>query len=522
LQTLPYVTLFIILPKDDLMLNVILIQLDSLCRHFLPTYSNTWVNAPNLTAFAQQSAVFDNHYVGSLPCMPARREIWTGTEEFWWRFWGPLEPWDRTIAHYAVRSGITTQFITDHYHLFEWGSHSYVYDFDGYDFIRGHEYDNWKTDSIREIPDWAETMVKRRGEEVLQYIRNVQDFVGEADFFAPKVMQCTVDWLQQNHAQKQFFLHIDCFDVHEPFHIPEPYRSMYTDLNYRQYNPWPQYGRTDEGAAALKPDEVEFVRAQFAGKLTMVDRWLGRVFDKLNEHNLMERTVVIITTDHGHYLGEHNRIGKPMSPMWHTLCHIPLLVWHPQGIHNGGRMNAITQTVDLYATVLELLGIENETLRSNVHSQSFAHCLTSPHPTHRKEAIYGYNNALLGITTDEYTLLRDHDSTAAPAYMYTNQIEQLTGWSLPIRKGRKRDDFSELISGRFIPGVDMPTWRMTRNASVPNPPREDLLYHNPSDPQQENNLAPQQGEVIVMLEDRLRAHMQSLHVPEEQYARLRL
>jgi hypothetical protein len=75
-------------------LNVILIQIDSLNRHFLPVYGNNWVHAPNLTAFAHQATIFQHHYVGSLPCMSARREIWTGTEQLWWRGWGPLERWD--------------------------------------------------------------------------------------------------------------------------------------------------------------------------------------------------------------------------------------------------------------------------------------------------------------------------------------------------------------------------------------------------------------------------------------------
>ena len=73
-------------------LSVVLIQLDSLNRHFLEVYGNTWVKTPNLTAFAKRAAVFERHYAGSLPCMPARREIWSGVEEFWWRPWGPLEP----------------------------------------------------------------------------------------------------------------------------------------------------------------------------------------------------------------------------------------------------------------------------------------------------------------------------------------------------------------------------------------------------------------------------------------------
>ncbi|MCW5854031.1 MAG: sulfatase-like hydrolase/transferase, partial [Anaerolineae bacterium] len=49
-------------------LSVILVQIDSLNRHFLTCYGNEWVQTPTLDAFAQRAAVFDHHYVGSLPC----------------------------------------------------------------------------------------------------------------------------------------------------------------------------------------------------------------------------------------------------------------------------------------------------------------------------------------------------------------------------------------------------------------------------------------------------------------------
>jgi arylsulfatase A-like enzyme len=186
-------------------LSVVLIQLDSLNRHFLPCYGNDWVQAPNLYAFAQRSAVFDRHYVGSLPCMPARREICAGTEEWWWRGWGPLEPWDQPLAYLAARQGAVTQLITDHYHLWEWGSHSYPYDYAGCLFIRGHEYDNWRTDPVREVPPWAEQMVARMGDTAQIYLRNVQDFRCEDDFFAPRVMTGTAQWLDRNRNQEHFF-----------------------------------------------------------------------------------------------------------------------------------------------------------------------------------------------------------------------------------------------------------------------------------------------------------------------------
>lgn len=499
-------------------LSVIVIQLDSLNRHFLSAYGNDWVRTPNLARFAERAVVFEQHYTGSLPCMPARREIWAGVEEFWWRGWGPLEPWDRPLAFLAGQRGIVSQLITDHYHFFEWGAHSYAYDFTGYEFIRGHEHDNWVTEPLAEVPPWARRMVEVHGEGGLTYLRNVAHFRGEEDFFGPRVMAATAEWLGRNHAHERFYLHVDCFDVHEPFHVPEPYRSMYTGLPPEGRNPWPRYGRTDDPAMGLTPEDVAWVRAQFAGKLTMVDAWLGRVLDALERHRLWERTCVMVTTDHGHYLGEHDRIGKPGSPLWHTLCHIPLLVWHPGA--RAGRVSAVTQTVDLYATVLELLGLEAP---EGSHSHSFVPVLEGK-DRHRGFAVYGYNNQRVGLSTPEWTLLRDQDPAAAPAYVYSHQVGQLNQRSAGARH-RRDFELLGLEAGRFLPGVSTPVWRMPSGAwDVLNlhPPRPDLLYHNPSDPEQERNLAADRPAKVAELEALLRGHMRRLGVPEEQYARLRL
>ncbi|MCZ7545022.1 MAG: sulfatase-like hydrolase/transferase [Anaerolineae bacterium] len=499
-------------------LSVILIQIDSLNRHFLPCYGNDWVETANLDAFAERAAVFENHYASSMPCMPARREIWTGTQEFWWRPWGPLEPWDMPIAYLAGRAGITSQLITDHYHFFEWGSHNYTYDYTGYEFIRGHETDNWRTEPVVRVPDWAQKMVERRDEAARIYLRNVQHFKKEDDFFGPRVMRAVGEWLDRNWAHAQFFLHVDCFDVHEPFHIPEPYRSRYTDADYRRFSPWPHYGRIDEGASALSPEEVAWVRAQYAGKLAMLDTWLARVFDRLDRYSLWDRTCVIITTDHGHYLGDHGWMGKPHAPLYHTLAHIPLLVWHPAGAHNGARVPAITQTLDLYATVLDLLGV-GAPQRPYIHSRSFAPVLTGEAERHRDCAVYGYAGQRVGVTTDQWTLLREHDPQAAPAHAYTHQVEHLAGFGWPRRRERALT-FPDLEAGRFIPGVDMPVWRMPAHSG--GLPRADLLFHNPTDPGQERNMAPTQPVVVKQLEGILREHARALAVPEEQLRRLRL
>lgn len=506
-------------------LNVILIQIDSLNRHFLPTHGNDWIHAPNLAAFAERSAVFDNHFCGSLPCMPARRELLAGTEELWWREWGPLEPWDRTLPYLARKEGAVSQLVTDHYHYFEWGSHNYHYDYDGYDFIRGHEHDNWRTERLQEVPAWAEEMVKRRDAGVHVYLRNTQDFDGEEDFFAPRVMARAADWLDRNANLDGFFLHVDCFDVHEPFHVPEPYRSMYTDADHRNFSPWPLYGRVDEGRGRLSPEEVEWVRAQFAGKLTMVDTWFGRVVEALERNGLFERSCVIVTTDHGHFLGDHGWMGKPNAPLYHTLTHIPLFVWHPAGAHNGGRIDAMTQTIDLYATVLELLG-GTPPVADNIQSRSLVPVLSGRETSHRDHAVYAYNSERIGITVGDWTLLRDHDGNVSPAYWYTHQVEQLGGRGRGyLRRHERAFDYPELEAGRFLPGVDMPVWRMPRHGTAPKDmtvPRPDLLFNNVEDPDQEHDVAESRPDIVRELEDILRQHARAVGAPQEQLDRLRL
>ena len=120
-------------------MNVLLVSIDSLRRDFLGAYDEAVdmdVRTPNLDRFAERAAVFDTHYAGSLPCMPARREWLTGTQEFLWRPWGPIEPFDDTLPELARQNGILTQLLTDHFHYIQHGSSGFYEDFNGFEFVR--------------------------------------------------------------------------------------------------------------------------------------------------------------------------------------------------------------------------------------------------------------------------------------------------------------------------------------------------------------------------------------------------
>ena len=80
-------------------MKTIVVLMDSLNRHFLPAYGNDWVETPNIDRLAARSCVFDRHFVGSAPCMPARHDIFTGRLDFGARMGANAAVW---LAHYPM------------------------------------------------------------------------------------------------------------------------------------------------------------------------------------------------------------------------------------------------------------------------------------------------------------------------------------------------------------------------------------------------------------------------------------
>ena len=124
-------------------MRAVFVLFDSLNRHALGCYGGTEVQTPNFDRFAKRGRVFDNHYVGSLPCMPARRDMHTGRLNFTHRSWGPLEVFDNSFAQILKQNGVHTHLVSDHLHYFEDGGSGYHTRFSTWDFIRGQEHDPW-------------------------------------------------------------------------------------------------------------------------------------------------------------------------------------------------------------------------------------------------------------------------------------------------------------------------------------------------------------------------------------------
>ena len=94
-----------------------MVMYDSLNRHMLSPYGCDWTQTPNFKRLADRCVTFDKCYVGSLPCMPARREIHTGRYNFLHRSWGPMEPYDDSMPEILKKNGIYSHLILSLIHI---------------------------------------------------------------------------------------------------------------------------------------------------------------------------------------------------------------------------------------------------------------------------------------------------------------------------------------------------------------------------------------------------------------------
>lgn len=497
-------------------MNIILVLIDSLNKSSLSAYGETEVATPNIDAFAQRAWRFDNHFVGSLPCMPARREIYAGFQEVMWRPWGPLEAFDARLPRLLEQHGYTTAIVTDHYHYWEEAGNGYIQSFQGAELIRGHELDFWKPLLPEdELPQWVQNVERWRPGFGRRYYSNVSGFTDETDFFPAKVMSSAVQWLENRPMSQPFFLQVESFDVHEPFDAPEPYASLYGNPADRErFTLWPPYQDSEKLGAFMEvttPEELAFIRSQYDAKVTMVDRWFGELLKAMDQEALWEDTVVIVTTDHGHDLGQRNAFGKQF-PHYDSHANIPLLIWHPAFAGNGRLVSGLTSTVDLFATILSIGGAD---VPDRTHSVNLLPLIAEESGTGREAVLYGTFGQGVCCTDGEWTLIKSPIQDG-PLYAYSSAIYQ----SLVINSVEVPS-----TSGQFIPGVALPQWQIPvspRNSISKQLNDNNYLFHRAVDPEQVHNLWDEEPEQRDRMCGVLSSMMRDVGAPAEQFERLGL
>ncbi len=455
-------------------MNVIWITADTFRKDHLGCYGNETIRTPALDALAARSVRFDRHYAAAFPTMPARADFYTGRWTGCTMGWEPMPPDQKTLPQLLRRNFHTAAVVDTPFYM----RNNMNYDVGFQSFI--------------ELPGQIGTS---------GYSGDIRDkWRVEADRFAPQTFIQSTEWLERHHTE-DFFLYIDTWDPHEPWDAPDHYTELYwPGYDGERIDPPYAYWQDVEG---MTEEQVRKAHACYCGEITMVDTWLGYFVRQLENMALMDKTAIIFTTDHGFYFGEHGGLfgktfGYPKtkavvapryqdededwlwarSPLFEETIACPLLVYVPgvsPGVYSG-----LTSAVDIMPTVLDILDqdipdvVEGESLLPGMKDTSLA----------GREFV---------ISTQPFS---------KPGQI-TRQVD-----------GRER----RMTVGSSTT-ITTDQWSLLYSTE----PGESWLYHLPSDPKQEKNVAAEHPKVAKALHQHLVRFMREYNLaPELRDARMKI
>jgi len=342
--------------ENDRPPNLLIIHTDQQSSWTLGAYGGELIGTPNIDSIGRQGAVLDQFFTNSAVCTPSRGCLATGRYPHChgaYRNCIEMNRDEMTMARILKRAGYATGY-AGKWHLDGppkpgWMSPQRSMGFDDcrYMFSRGH----WK--KITEGPDGK------------PHVHPYGVIGNEKTFTTDWLGQKTIDFVTAN-CDKPFFWMVSIPDPHGPYTSRSPYHTMYkpadmtvpSTLNQREL-PWGgsgnrQKGRRGGGTPVAREAHCRSAKAHYCGQVKCIDDTVGRILDCLKRQGILDNTIVVYTTDHGDYMGEHGLYGK--NQLYETAYRIPMLIRWPEKIAAGTRIDNILSTVDVQPTLLGLMG----------------------------------------------------------------------------------------------------------------------------------------------------------------------
>ncbi|MBZ0287482.1 MAG: sulfatase-like hydrolase/transferase, partial [Anaerolineae bacterium] len=328
----------------------------------------------------------------------------------------------------------------------------------------------------------------------------------EADQPQPRTFAAGLEFIRTNAGADNWFLQIETFDPHEPFFTQKHYQDLYPHDYDGPHLDWPSYRRVTE-----TPDQVQHLRYQYTALLSMCDVYLGKVLDVMDELNLWDDTLLIVNTDHGFLLGEHDWWAKNIQPFYEEVAHMPLFVWDPRCRKRGERRRSLVQMIDMAPTLLEFFGVP---VPPDMQGVPLRETIANDQPV-RQAGLFGVHGGHVNVTDGRYVYMRAPTAPEnAPLYEYTLMPTHMRG-----RFGvDELQDIRLADSFAFTKGCR--TMKVKARAWMNPHPFGTLLFDVIADPQQQNPLRDPAVEARMI--DLLMELLKASDAPTEQYERLGL
>ncbi|MBH0084564.1 sulfatase [Salinibacterium sp. SWN167] len=383
--------------------NILLITTDQ--QHFDALGSRTpLLKTPNLDRLGEAGVVLDRAYCPNPLCSPSRSSIITGqypSLHGCWTIGTKLDEDKQTVGEILGAAGYSTTLIGKaHFQplasqpdqtsleamptlrdLDFWRSFTGpYYGFDHIELARNHADERWAGQHYalwmqdKGLTNWRDYFQNDDGSNPRRHSWDLPEEYHYTNFVRERSAHA-LDMAAESDSP--FFLWASFQDPHPPYVVPEPWASMYdpadvtpgslapgeldrmpvwhrlTQEEAPDYSPWQEtpYENHGFGSHLIDDDELRRNIAIYYGMMSFIDDAVGTLLDRLDALGLTEDTLVIFTTDHGHFLGQHGLIAKGAFH-YEDLLRVPMMARFPGRIPAGSHSTALQSLVDLTPTML--------------------------------------------------------------------------------------------------------------------------------------------------------------------------
>jgi arylsulfatase A-like enzyme len=368
--------------------NVLLIVLDTVAAGHLSLYGYERPTSTTLVELSRRGIRFDSARAASSWTLPSHATMFTGRwmHELSVGWLNPLDSARPTLAEYLGKRGYATAgFVANT--IYCASDTGLSRGFTHYEDFIFPEYTALKTAVIthRMLAVFGEILPVVENRQSLAWLstyvrRTWRSFVFDRKG-AAEVNREALRWLsRRKQPERPFFAFVNYSDAHTPYELSDGriHRFGATPSDERQRELIKSWG--DLGQTHVAPEDLPFVVDSYDDCIADVDEQLGRLVDKLNKRGVLDRTWLIIASDHGESFGEHAGVFCHGKSLYQTELHVPLIIVPPGG---EPTKRVVTETVslrDLAATVVDLLGLQEG---SPLPGTSLARCWRARPPEAR-------------------------------------------------------------------------------------------------------------------------------------------
>ncbi len=354
--------------------NIILVTTDHMRSDNIAANGNETMVTPNLDKMVQNGVSFTRSHCVSPVCMPSRASLFTGRYPCNHRVrcnGVSLSESEITLTHILKQEGYYTGQIgklhfLPHRHRNHRGYHPpYGFDElviadepgcypDAYGrWLLSHGYYLLAKHGAPGVP------IPSKGEKMTYYDYELPDDTTHAWWVGNE----TIRFIRDN-KDKPFFVHAGFYSPHPPLNPPRSQVNRYNGkklpkrlVKRGEMDLLPEaYQRMAKQRADISEEQWMEYKKYFYAMVSTVDVTMGRIFETLKSENLIDNTIIIFTSDHGDYLGDHGLISK-WNPIYKGVMEVPLVIQGPN-IPKGKLLNSLVELTDVMPTVLDYLKID--------------------------------------------------------------------------------------------------------------------------------------------------------------------